>query len=104
MPENVIAVTGTNGKTTVSNMINNILTDNGYVPGDISALKITGILNHDDLNYIGEKLTGMTSLNIRDITITGNDDENVLVYINGETGLEEQIFILLQSDGGSLVI
>ena len=30
MPRNVIAVTGTNGKTTVSNMIGNILTKNGY--------------------------------------------------------------------------
>lgn len=30
MPENVIAVTGTNGKTTVSNMIGNILKANGY--------------------------------------------------------------------------
>lgn len=39
-----------------------------------------------------------------EFTCTGKDDENVLVYINGETGLEEQIFILLQSDGGSLVI
>ncbi len=29
MPKNVIAVTGTNGKTTVSNMINNILRSNG---------------------------------------------------------------------------
>ncbi|MBQ1991495.1 MAG: germination protein YpeB, partial [Clostridia bacterium] len=39
-----------------------------------------------------------------EFTCTGKDDENVLVYINGETGLEEQIFILLQSDGGYLVI
>lgn len=39
-----------------------------------------------------------------EFTCTGKNDENVLVYINGETGLEEQIFILLQSDGGCLVI
>lgn len=39
-----------------------------------------------------------------EFTCTGKNAENVLVYINGETGLEEQIFILLQSDGGSLVI
>lgn len=30
MPQTVIAVTGTNGKTTVSNMINTILTENGF--------------------------------------------------------------------------
>lgn len=35
---------------------------------------------------------------------TGNNDENVLVYINAKTGLEEQIYILLQSDGGILVM
>ena len=29
-PEKIIAITGTNGKTTVSNMILDILTDNGY--------------------------------------------------------------------------
>lgn len=39
-----------------------------------------------------------------EFTCTGKNAENVLVYINGDTGLEEQIFILLQSDGGSLVI
>ena len=47
----------------------------GYEYDQINALKITGTLNHTDLNFIGDKLTGMTALNIRDITITGNDDE-----------------------------
>ncbi len=39
-----------------------------------------------------------------EFTCTGKNDENVLVYINGETALEEQIFILLQNNNGSLVI
>lgn len=51
------------------------LSEGGYEYGEIGALKITGILNHTDLNFIGEKLTGMTALNIRDIKITGNADE-----------------------------
>ena len=39
-----------------------------------------------------------------EFTCTGKDDENVLVYINSETGNEEQIFILLQNSNGSLAI
>ena len=39
-----------------------------------------------------------------EFTCTGKNDENVLVYINGETALEEQIFILMQNNNGSLVI
>lgn len=39
-----------------------------------------------------------------EFTCTGSNNDRVIVYINGETGLEEQIFILLQSDGGTLVM
>ncbi|MEE0265245.1 MAG: germination protein YpeB [Acutalibacteraceae bacterium] len=39
-----------------------------------------------------------------EFTCTGKNDENVLVYINGNTGLEEQIFILMQNSYGSLVV
>lgn len=34
----------------------------------------------------------------------GTNNENILVYINCETGLEEQILILLKSDNGTLTI
>ncbi len=34
----------------------------------------------------------------------GKDNENVIVYINAGTAMEEQIYILLQSDGGTLVM
>lgn len=51
------------------------LSEGGYEYGEIGALKITGTLNHTDLNFIGEKLTAMTALNIRDIKIKGNADE-----------------------------
>ena len=62
-----------------------------------------------ELNVVSSKkalipLENGKEVHCYEFTCTGNDDENVLVYINGETGLEEQIFILLQSDGGSLVI
>ncbi len=39
-----------------------------------------------------------------EFTCKGKDNENVLVYINCQTGMEEQIYILLQSDGGVLVM
>ncbi|MBE6845749.1 MAG: DUF1727 domain-containing protein [Ruminococcus sp.] len=57
MPETVIAVTGTNGKTTVSNMINNILTDNGY-----------NIINN---SFGGNVDTGIASLLLDNCTLKG---------------------------------
>ena len=57
MPENVIAVTGTNGKTTVSNMIGNILKDNGY-----------NIINN---SFGGNVDTGIASLLLDKCTIGG---------------------------------
>lgn len=47
----------------------------GYAPDEIGALKITGILDHNDLNFIGEELISMTALNIRDIIITGSEEQ-----------------------------
>ena len=35
---------------------------------------------------------------------TGINSEEILVYINSTTGLEEQIYILLKNPNGSLVI
>lgn len=61
------------------------------------------------LNIVNNKKTLIPMSNGKEIlcyefTCTGNNDENVLVYINAKTGLEEQIYILLQSDGGTLVM
>ncbi|HHZ06653.1 MAG TPA: hypothetical protein GX401_07710 [Clostridiales bacterium] len=39
-----------------------------------------------------------------EFTCTGENNDRVIVYVNCDTGLEEQIFILLQSDGGTLVM
>lgn len=61
------------------------------------------------LTVIGSKKALIPMSNGKEVlcyeyTCTGKDNENVLVYINGNTGLEEQIFILLESDNGTLVI
>ncbi|MEE1056021.1 MAG: germination protein YpeB [Acutalibacteraceae bacterium] len=61
------------------------------------------------LNVVNNKKALIPMSNGKEIlcyefTCTGNNDENVLVYINAKNGLEEQIYILLQSDGGTLVM
>lgn len=50
----------------------NLISDS---PQNIKALKIRGIINHQDLRFIGEKLINITALNLQDVTITGNEDE-----------------------------
>lgn len=47
---------------------------------------------------------GETELLCYEYTCKGTNDDRVLVYVNCETGLEEQILILLQWDGGTLVM
>lgn len=56
-PEKIIAVTGTNGKTTVSNMLLDILTDNGY--------------DCTNNNFGGNVDTGITAALIKDSTLSG---------------------------------
>ena len=65
MPENVIAVTGTNGKTTVSNMINNILRSNGV----------------DTINnsFGGNVDTGIASLLLDNCTLKGGFKKSTAV-------------------------
>lgn len=56
-PEKIIAVTGTNGKTTVSNMLLDILTDNGY--------------DCTNNNFGGNVDTGITTALVKDSTLSG---------------------------------
>ena len=65
MPENVIAVTGTNGKTTVSNMIGNILKANGY---DIISNSFGGNVD-----------TGIASLLLDNCTLSGGFKKDTAV-------------------------
>lgn len=74
MPENVIAVTGTNGKTTVSNMISNILKDNGY-----------HIINN---SFGGNVDTGIASLLLDKCTISGKFKVNTAVLEVDERSAE----------------
>ncbi len=65
MPKTVIAVTGTNGKTTVSNMIGNILKDNGY-----------DIINN---SFGGNVDTGIASLLLDNCTLSGRFKKDTAV-------------------------
>lgn len=52
----------------------------GKEASEVRCLKITGVLNHRDLYFIGQQMNRLTALNIRDVTITGTKDEaNTLV-------------------------
>lgn len=57
LPEKIIAVTGTNGKTTVSNMLLDILTENGY--------------DCTNNNFGGNVDTGITTALLKDSTLGG---------------------------------
>ena len=64
-PKTVIAVTGTNGKTTVSNLLNSILTENGY-----------SITN----NSLGSNVqAGIATALIEDSTFTGKPKKDIAV-------------------------
>lgn len=66
MPETVIAVTGTNGKTTVSNMINNILTENGF-----------DFINN---SFGGNVDTGIASVLLENCTLKGGFKKNMALF------------------------
>lgn len=47
---------------------------------------------------------GLNEVLCYEFECTGHNGDRVLVYLNAETGLEENIFILLMSDNGTLVM
>lgn len=61
---------------------------------EIGNLKIKGDLNHSDLYFIGEKLTSLRALNLKEVNITGNKEEkNVLVGIGRDQGILNHIVL-----------
>ena len=59
-PKTIIGITGTNGKTTTANMINDILADNGYSP----------VNNRAGSNILGGVATTLISaVNLRGKTV-----------------------------------
>ena len=65
-PEIIIGVTGTNGKTTVSNMINDILTDNGYK-----------VINN---RYGSNMNTGIAASFVENNTLSGKNKNDIAVF------------------------
>ena len=47
---------------------------------------------------------GLDELLCYEFLCKGDGEDQVLVYVNAATGMEEQIFLRLQGDGGVLVI
>lgn len=97
--------------------------------GDIVEYNATGyIMNHHDRAKLEPKLSqdeaqksvspaltvesaglaliptpGLNEVLCYEFQCKGENDDRVLVYINASTGMEEQIFIMMQSDAGILV-
>ena len=47
----------------------------GKEPSEVRSMKVTGVLNHTDLYFIGHQMEHLSALNLRDVTITGTDEE-----------------------------
>ena len=65
-PNIIIGVTGTNGKTTVSNMLNDVLEDNGYK-----------VINN---RYGSNMNTGIAASFVNENTITGKNKKDIAVF------------------------
>ena len=98
--------------------------------GEIVSYNSTGyLMNHSDRNLPGKIITqdeakgrlskylkpedgnlaviptaGLNEVLCYEFECTGENKDKVLVYINAKTGLEEQIFVVLSSDNGTLVM
>ena len=48
--------------------------------------------------------TGLNEVETYEFLCTGDNDEQVLVYVNTQNAQEEQILILIESENGTLTI
>ena len=74
---------------------------------EIDALKLTGVVNHEDMIFIGDNLIGITALNLRDIRITGDANQTDSFGGIGNRRVSSLAFIVLprsikKIDGGAL--
>ncbi len=80
-PKKIIAVTGSNGKTTVSNLLNDILTDKGYrvlnnqLGSNVAAGIATSLL-------LGSTLSGKSKYNMAVLEIDERSSKKIYPYVN----------------------
>ena len=59
-------------------------------------------ITHSSMAYI--PTSGLAEVLCYEFECKGENNDRVLVYINAITGLEEQIYVLMESDNGTLVM
>ena len=59
----------------------------------ISSLKVIGEINHDDLDFMGQQMSALAYLNIRDVKIVGGpEEEDILTGFDGHSALKGIVF------------
>ena len=59
-------------------------------------------LNIQKVKQVIIPTSGLNEVYCYEFLTTGPEDEHILVYINAETGREEQLLILMESENGVL--
>lgn len=65
---------------------------------------VSGMLKINNSKMVIIPTSGYNEVLCYEFECTGENNDNVLVYINAQTAMEERILILLKSDGGILVM
>lgn len=60
----------------------------GKEPSEVRSMKVNGVINHSDLYFMGNQMSLLMALNLRDVTITGTEEEkDVLVGFDKDKGM-----------------